>query len=139
MNSNIQSSKALFERAKQIIPGGVNSPVRAFRSVGGNPFFVKRANSCQMESVDGKVMTDFVCSWGPAIFGHNHPRIRKAIASALEDGTSFGAPCQKEVEMASLVNSMIPCAEMVRMTNSGTESTMSAIRLARGYTKRDAA
>lgn len=131
------NSKEFFEESKKLIPGGVNSPVRAFRSVGGNPFFVKKADGCTMESVDGKVMTDFVCSWGPAIFGHNHPRIRKAISEALSDGTSFGAPCPRELEMAQLINSMIPCAEMVRMTNSGTESTMSAIRLARGYTKRD--
>ena len=131
------NSRELFEESKKIIPGGVNSPVRAFRSVGGEPFFAKSVSGCEIETVDGRRLIDFVCSWGPAIFGHAHKKITAAIAEALGEGTSFGTPCPRELEMARLINSMVPCAEMVRMTNSGTESTMSAIRLARGYTKRD--
>lgn len=131
------NSKELFNESKKLIPGGVNSPVRAFRSVGGEPFFAKKVEGCEIETVDGDKLVDFVCSWGPAIFGHSHKKIVAAISEALRDGTSFGTPCPRELEMAKLINSMVPCAEMVRMTNSGTESTMSAIRLARGYTKRD--
>ncbi|MBO6102935.1 MAG: glutamate-1-semialdehyde 2,1-aminomutase [Opitutales bacterium] len=131
------NSKELFEESKKFIPGGVNSPVRAFKGVGGTPFFVKSASGCNLISCDGEKFTDFVCSWGPAIFGHSHPRIKAAIARALENGTSFGAPCELELEMAKLINGLIPCAEMVRMTNSGTEAAMSAVRLARGFTKRD--
>lgn len=131
------NSSELFNESKKLIPGGVNSPVRAFRSVGGEPFFAKSVSGCEIETVDGRKLIDFVCSWGPAIFGHAHKKITEAIAEALEEGTSFGTPCPRELEMARLINSMVPCAEMVRMTNSGTESTMSAIRLARGYTKRD--
>lgn len=131
------NSDNLFEECKKLIPGGVNSPVRAFGGVGGTPFFARSADGCRIKTEDGKTLIDFVCSWGPAIFGHNHPRIKNAVKEALECGTSFGTPCARELEMARLINSMIPCAEMVRMTNSGTESTMSAIRLARGYTRRD--
>ena len=131
------TSKELFAKSKKLIPGGVNSPVRAFGGVGGEPFFVKSSNGGRIETCDGRELVDFVCSWGPALFGHNHPVIRSAIESALKNGTSYGIPCEAELEMAQLICSMIPCAEMVRMTNSGTEATMSAIRLARGYTGRD--
>ena len=131
------TSKELFSESKKLIPGGVNSPVRAFRGVGGEPFFARSARGARVETCDGRELVDFVCSWGPALFGHNHPTIRAAIESALSNGTSFGMPCEAELEMARMICGMIPCAEMVRMTNSGTEATMSAIRLARGYTGRD--
>ena len=131
------SSESLFARALQLIPGGVNSPVRAFRSVGGAPFFVKRAQGATLTTADDRELIDFVCTWGPAIHGHNHPRIKAAIAAALENGTSFGTPNPYEVEMAELIVKFVPSIQMVRMCNSGTEATMSAIRLARGFTKRD--
>lgn len=130
-------STDLFARAQQLIPGGVNSPVRAFRSVGGSPFFVKSAHGATLTTADDKDLIDFVCTWGPAIHGHNHPRIRTAIATALENGTSFGTPNPYEVEMAELIVKFFPSIQKVRMCNSGTEATMSAIRLARGFTKRD--
>ncbi len=130
-------SDQLFTRAKQLIPGGVNSPVRAFRSVGGTPFFVKAARGATLVTADDRELIDFVCTWGPAIHGHNHPRIKAAIATALEHGTSFGTPNPYEVEMAELIVKFVPSIQKVRMCNSGTEATMSAIRLARGYTKRD--
>lgn len=131
------TSKQLFESAKKLIPGGVNSPVRAFRSVGGTPFFTKRADGAFLYTADEERLIDFVCTWGPAIHGHNNPTIQKAIQSALENGTSFGTPNPYEVEMAQLLKNIVPSVEKVRMCNSGTEATMSAIRLARGYTKRD--
>ncbi len=131
------TSEQLFERALRLIPGGVNSPVRAFRSVGGTPFFVKAARGATLVTVDDRELIDFVCTWGPAIHGHNHPRIKAAIAAALENGTSFGAPCPAEVEMAELITRFVPSIAQVRMCNSGTEATMSAIRLARGFTGRD--
>jgi glutamate-1-semialdehyde 2,1-aminomutase len=130
-------SDQLFARAKQLIPGGVNSPVRAFRSVGGAPFFVKAARGALLITADDRELIDFVCTWGPAIHGHNHPKIRAAIATALEHGTSFGTPNPYEVEMAELIVQFVPSIQKVRMCNSGTEATMSAIRLARGFTKRD--
>jgi glutamate-1-semialdehyde 2,1-aminomutase len=130
-------SEQLFERAKQLIPGGVNSPVRAFRSVGGAPFFVKAARGATLVTADGQELIDFVCTWGPAIHGHNHPVIKAAIAAALENGTSFGTPNPYEVEMAELIVRFVPSVRKVRMCNSGTEATMSAIRLARGFTRRD--
>ncbi|HEU5080640.1 MAG TPA: glutamate-1-semialdehyde 2,1-aminomutase [Opitutaceae bacterium] len=130
-------SEQLFERAKQLIPGGVNSPVRAFRSVGGAPFFAKSAQGATITTADGRELIDFVCTWGPAIHGHNHPAIKAAIAAALEKGTSFGTPNPYEVEMAELITRFVPSIEKVRMCNSGTEATMSAIRLARGFTGRD--
>lgn len=130
-------SEQLLERARQLIPGGVNSPVRAFRSVGGAPFFTKSAQGATLVTADGKELIDFVCTWGPAIHGHNHPRIRAAIAEALDRGTSFGTPNPLEVEMAELIVRFFPSIQKVRMCNSGTEATMSAIRLARGYTRRD--
>jgi glutamate-1-semialdehyde 2,1-aminomutase len=131
------SSGQLFARALRLIPGGVNSPVRAFRSVGGVPFFVKAARGAILVTVEGRELIDFVGTWGPAIHGHNHPAIRAAIATALENGTSFGTPNPYEVEMAGLIARLVPSIEKVRMCNSGTEATMSAVRLARGFTGRD--
>lgn len=131
------TSEQLFARARQLIPGGVNSPVRAFRSVGGSPFFVRSASGATLTTADGRELIDFVCTWGPAIHGHNHPRIKAAIAAALERGTSFGTPNPLEVEMAELIVAFVPSIEKVRLCNSGTEATMSAIRLARGFTRRD--
>ena len=131
------SSESLFARAQQLIPGGVNSPVRAFRSVGGAPFFTKSAKGAMLTTADGRELIDFVCTWGPAIHGHNHPRIKAAIAAALENGTSFGTPNPYEVEMAELIVKFFPSIQKVRLCSSGTEATMSAIRLARGFTKRD--
>jgi len=131
------SSEQLFARALQLIPGGVNSPVRAFRSVGGTPFFTKAARGAMLVTADGRELIDFVCTWGPAIHGHNHPVIKAAIAAALENGTSFGTPNPYEVEMAELIVKFFPSIQKVRLCNSGTEATMSAIRLARGFTKRD--
>ncbi len=133
----MSNSTDLFERAKRLIPGGVNSPVRAFRSVGGTPFFTQKANGATLTTADDQELIDFVCTWGPAIHGHNHPVIREAIAEALEKGTSFGTPNPYEVEMAELLVEMVPSLEKIRMVNSGTEATMTAIRLARGYTRRD--
>ncbi|WP_348730455.1 glutamate-1-semialdehyde 2,1-aminomutase [Rheinheimera texasensis] len=129
-------SEQLFERAQQTIPGGVNSPVRAFKSVGGTPVFIDRADGAYIYDVDGKQYIDYVGSWGPMLLGHNHPSIREAVIKAAEKGLSFGAPCPAEIDMAELVSSLVPSMEMVRMVSSGTEATMSAIRLARGYTGR---
>ena len=130
----MNQSHELFERAKKIIPGGVNSPVRAFRSVGGTPFFTKKASGSYLTTVDDKKLLDYVCTWGPAIHGHDHPVIREAISKALQNGTSFGTPGPDEVEMAELLVDIVPSVEKVRMCNSGTEATMSSIRLARGFT-----
>lgn len=132
----MQHSNDLFQRAQQLMPGGVNSPVRAFRSVGGAPFFTKSAEGATLTTADDEELIDFVCTWGPAVHGHNDPNIRTAVASALENGTSFGTPNPYEVEMAELIVELVPSVEKVRMCNSGTEATMSAIRLARGYTGR---
>jgi glutamate-1-semialdehyde 2,1-aminomutase len=128
----------LFERAQRTIPGGVNSPVRAFRSVGGTPRFIARAQGARVWDADGKVYIDYVGSWGPAITGHAHPDIVRAVQEAAARGLSFGAPSEAEVEMAELLCAMLPSLEMVRLVSSGTEATMSAIRLARGFTGRDA-
>ncbi len=133
----MSTSADLFARALELIPGGVNSPVRAFRSVGGAPFFTRSAHGATLVTVEGRELIDFVGTWGPAIHGHNHPRIKAAIATALENGTSFGTPNPYEVEMAALITKFFPSIQKVRMCNSGTEATMSAIRLARGFTKRD--
>ena len=133
----MNQSQVLFEKAQKLIPGGVNSPVRAFRSVGGAPFFTKRASGSRLTTADEHELIDYVCTWGPAIHGHDHPKIREAIADALMRGTSFGTPGPAEVEMAELICEVVPSVEKVRMSNSGTEATMSAIRLARGYTGRD--
>src|SRR5207249_4613212 len=130
-------SAELFAEALNHTPGGVNSPVRAFRAVGGNPFFVNQAKGAHIRDVDGNEYVDYVGTWGPAILGHAHPRIIKAIQAAAEKGTSFGIPNPAEVEMATLICSLVPSVQKVRMVNSGTEATMSAIRLARGFTQRD--
>ena len=129
-------SRALFAQAQTLIPGGVNSPVRAFKSVGGEPFFVQRADGPYLFDVDGNRYIDYVGSWGPMIVGHNHPVVRDAVARAISDGLSFGAPCPAEVTMAETITRLVPSCEMVRMVNSGTEATLSAIRLARGATQR---
>ncbi len=129
-------SKILFEQAKRFIPGGVNSPVRAGRSVGMDPLFINRAEGCYLWDEEARKYIDYVCSWGPMILGHSHPEILKAISEKLPLGTSFGAPTAIEVEMAEKIIEMVPSIEMVRMVNSGTEAAMSAARLARGYTGR---
>ncbi|MBJ6978818.1 MULTISPECIES: glutamate-1-semialdehyde 2,1-aminomutase [unclassified Luteimonas] len=131
-----EHSEALFARATTLIPGGVNSPVRAFKSVGGEPFFVERADGAYLHDVDGNRYVDYVGSWGPMIVGHNHPRVRDAVADAIGRGLSYGAPCAAEVTMAETLTRLVPSCEMVRMVNSGTEATLSAIRLARGATGR---
>ncbi|WP_373397555.1 glutamate-1-semialdehyde 2,1-aminomutase [Algoriphagus halophilus] len=133
----ISESKRLFAHAQQFIPGGVNSPVRAFRAVGGEPLFIKKAEGAYLMDEDGNQFIELINSWGPMILGHNHPMIKEAVLKAMEDGTSFGAPTAKEIEIAELIVSMVPSVEKVRMVNSGTEATMSAIRVARGYTGRD--
>ena len=130
-------SKSLLEKAKRVIPGGVNSPVRAGKSVGVDPPFIAKAEGCFLWDVDGKQYIDYVCSWGPMILGHSHPEVLNAIEERLGKGTSYGAPTELEVEMAETIINMVPSIEMVRMVNSGTEATMSAIRLARGYTGRE--
>lgn len=130
-------SQALFERAQERIPGGVNSPARACKAVDSDPIFIERADGSIMVDVDGNEYIDYVGSWGPMILGHRHPRVLEAIEEALMRGTSFGAPCRSEVELAELVCEFMPSIEMVRMVNSGTEATMSAIRLARAFTGRD--
>lgn len=134
---NTTKSKQLFEEAKKYIPGGVNSPVRAFKSVGGNPLFIQRGEGSKFYDVDGNEYLDYIGSWGPHLFGHNPPFIKEALISTFENGTSFGAPTEMEVMMAQLITELVPSMEMVRMVNSGTEATMSAVRLARGYTGRD--
>lgn len=131
-----EQSDLMFERARRVMPGGVNSPVRAFRSVGGTPFFTVKAEGPCLETVDGRRLIDFVCTWGPAILGHGHPAVREAVAEALAKGTSFGTPSPAEVDMAELLVELVPSLEMVRMCNSGTEATMSCVRLARGATGR---
>ncbi|GGD50816.1 glutamate-1-semialdehyde 2,1-aminomutase [Lacimicrobium alkaliphilum] len=133
----MQKSIELFERAQQHIPGGVNSPVRAFKAVGGTPVFIDKADGPWLFDADGKRYIDYVQSWGPMVLGHNHPEIKKAVLAAVEKGLSFGAPTEAEIHIAELVSKLVPSMEMVRMVNSGTEATMSAIRLARGYTGRD--
>ncbi|MDE3210325.1 MAG: glutamate-1-semialdehyde 2,1-aminomutase [Pseudomonadota bacterium] len=130
------SNHELFQRARRLMPGGVNSPVRAFKSVGGEPFFTARADGACLWDVEGKRYIDYVGSWGPMIVGHNHPAVREAVARAAQDGLSFGTPCPAEITMAETISRLVPSMEMVRMVNSGTEATMSAIRLARGATGR---
>lgn len=133
-----QKSQRLFEKAKAVIPGGVNSPVRAFKAVGGNPIFIERAKGSRIYDVDGNSYIDYVLSWGPLILGHAHPRVVRALKSAIEKGTSYGAPTALEIELANLVLKAYPSMDKIRMVNSGTEAAMSAIRVARGFTKRDA-
>lgn len=130
-------SQQLFERAQLTIPGGVNSPVRAFRSVGGSPRFIERGEGSRVFDADGNAYIDYVCSWGPLLLGHRPPAVIEALRAALETGTSFGASTEGEVELAELISQLVPSMEMVRLVNSGTEATMSALRLARGFTGRD--
>jgi glutamate-1-semialdehyde 2,1-aminomutase len=132
-----ERSEAAFERARKVIPGGVNSPVRAFRSVGGNPPFIARGEGSRIYDIDGNEYIDYVGSWGPLLLGHRHPVILEAVCRALECGTSFGAPTEREVDLAEAIRDAVPSMEMVRLVNSGTEATMSAIRVARGFTGRD--
>ena len=131
-----EKSRILFEKAKEYIPGGVNSPVRAGQAVGIDPPFISKANGCVIWDVDGNEYIDYVCAWGPMILGHAHPEIVNALEERVKLGTSYGAPTELEVEMAGIIVEMVPSIEMVRMVNSGTEATMSAIRLARGYADR---
>ena len=133
----MSKSQDLYSAARKLIPGGVNSPVRAFTGVGGTPLFIERADGAYLYDADGKAYVDYVGSWGPMVLGHNHPAIRNAVIEAAERGLSFGAPTEMEVKMAELVTELVPTMDMVRMVNSGTEATMSAIRLARGFTGRD--
>ena len=130
-------SKQLFRRAQEIIPGGVNSPVRAFRAVGGHPLFIQRGEGSHIWDVDGREYIDYVGSWGPLIFGHRPPEVLRALQQILEIGTSFGAPTEREVDLAEFIAKFFPSVEKVRLVNSGTEATMSAIRLARGFTGRE--
>jgi glutamate-1-semialdehyde 2,1-aminomutase len=134
---NNKVSLELFQRAQNSIPGGVNSPVRAFRAVGGNPLFIKSARGAHLYDEDGNDYIDMINSWGPMILGHAHEMVQEAVQKVLPDSFSFGAPTRREVEMAELIVEMVPSVEKVRMVNSGTEATMSAIRVARGYTGRD--
>ena len=129
-------SEALYERANRVVPGGVNSPVRAFRAVGGTPLFFERGDGAWLQDVDGKSYVDYVGSWGPLILGHAHPDVVQAVEEAARRGLGFGAPTEAEVEMAELLCRLMPALEQVRLVSSGTEATMSAIRLARGYTGR---
>ena len=132
----IKKSHRLFERAKQVIPGGVNSPARSCQAVGAMPVFIKGADGAYIHDVDGESYIDYVCSWGPMVLGHKHPQVMEAMEHALAHGISFGAPCPGEVEMAELICKSVESIEMIRMVNSGTEATMSALRLARAYTKK---
>jgi glutamate-1-semialdehyde 2,1-aminomutase len=132
-----KKSHRLYKKAYDVIPGGVNSPVRAFKAVGGKPVFIDRSQGSKIYDVDGNVYIDYVLSWGPLILGHAHPNIIKALKKALERGTSYGAPTSLEIELAELVLKAYPSMDKVRMVNSGTEATMSAIRVARGFTGRD--
>lgn len=131
---NTKKSEELFKEAQNILVGGVNSPVRSFGAVGGSPLFIKKGNGCHLYSEDGDLFIDYVLSWGPMLFGNANPVIIDAIRTALENGTSFGAPCKLEIELAQLIQHFFPVCEKVRLVNSGTEATMSAIRLARGFT-----
>ncbi|RMG68012.1 MAG: aminotransferase class III-fold pyridoxal phosphate-dependent enzyme, partial [Nitrospirae bacterium] len=133
----IKKSKRLFKKAQSIIPGGVNSPVRAFKAVGGQPLFISHAKGSKIYDVDGNAYIDYVLSWGPLILGHAHPAVVKALKKAIEKGTSYGAPTELEIKLAEMVLKAYPSMDKVRMVNSGTEATMSAIRVARGFTGRD--
>ncbi|MCZ6820505.1 MAG: glutamate-1-semialdehyde 2,1-aminomutase [Calditrichaeota bacterium] len=135
MNTN--RSETLFKQATEVLPGGVNSPVRAFKGVGGTPLFIARAEGAYLYDVDGNKYIDYVGSWGPMIVGHAHPQVVEAVNTAVANGTSYGAPTEVEVELARMVVAAVPSIEMVRFVNSGTEATMSALRLARAFTKRD--
>jgi glutamate-1-semialdehyde 2,1-aminomutase len=134
---SFEQSKRLFRKASSLIPGGVNSPVRAFKAVGGNPLFIERAEGSRIYDADGNAYIDYVLSWGPMILGHAHPKVVRALKGAVEKGTSYGAPTELEIRLADLVVRAYPSMDKVRMVNSGTEATMSAIRVARGFTGRD--
>jgi glutamate-1-semialdehyde 2,1-aminomutase len=136
MTMNFAKSEQLYAKAVALIPGGVNSPVRAFKSVGGRPVFIKRGEGSRIFDEDGNSFIDYVCSWGPLILGHAHPSIVEAVCRAATDGTSFGAPTAREVDLAEMIVDAVPSIEMVRLVSSGTEALMSAIRVARGYTGR---
>ena len=133
----MKRTSELFDRAKRVLPGGVNSPVRAFRAVGGTPFFVAHAAGARLSDVDGNSYVDYVCSWGPLILGHAHPAVLDAVREAAERGWTYGAPCAAEVELAEEVRRRMPLLEMMRFVNSGTEATMAAVRLARAATGRE--
>ena len=133
----MSQNKTLFERSQKVIPGGVNSPVRAFKSVGGTPIFFKKGLGSKLWDEDGREYIDYINSWGPMILGHAHPEVLKAVQGASFDSLSFGAPTARELEMAELLVKLVPSIEQVRLVSSGTEATMSAIRVARGFTKRD--
>src|SRR5690242_3267301 len=137
MARSFEQSRKLRQRAEAVIPGGVNSPVRAFKSVGGTPPFIVRGEGSRIFDADGNEFIDYVGSWGPLILGHRHPLVIEALEHALERGTSFGAPTHQEIELAELISAMVPSIEMVRLVNSGTEATMSALRVARAFTGRD--
>src|SRR5438876_9138483 len=130
-------SKQLFARASQLMPGGVNSPVRAFRAVGGQPIFIQAARGAELIGADGKGYVDYVGSWGPMIVGHAHPNVVAAVQRAAERGTSYGAPTEAEVRLAEAIRDALPSIEMMRLTSSGTEAVMGALRVARGFTGRD--
>jgi glutamate-1-semialdehyde 2,1-aminomutase len=134
---NFTKSQQLFERAQRVIPGGVNSPVRAWRGVGGTPPFITRGEGSHIFDADGNEYIDYIGSWGPLLLGHRHPEILTAIEEALTRGTSFGAPTEQEIDLAETIRAMVPSMELVRLVNSGTEATMSALRVARGFTGRD--
>ena len=135
--SSFERSIAAYQEAVQYMPGGVNSPVRAFKSVGMNPVFIERGAGSKVYDIDGNAYIDYVGSWGPLILGHRHPAILEALDRALAIGTSFGAPTEQEIELAAEICAAVPSIEMVRLVNSGTEATMSAIRVARGFTGRN--
>lgn len=137
MSLNYDKSKAAYEAANKVIPGGVNSPVRAFRAVGDYPIFIESGQGAHVTDIDGNELIDFICSWGPLIFGHNDPVVQEVVMSAVQKGTTFGMPTEIETLMAEKIVELIPSIEKVRMVSSGTEATMSALRLARGYTGRD--
>ena len=134
---NTTKSELLFSEARQHMPGGVNSPVRAFKSVGRDPLYIARAKGSKIYDVDGNEFIDFIGSWGPMILGHAHERVINAIKQTADDGTSFGASSEKEIDLAKLVKTFVPSVKIIRMVNSGTEATMSAMRLARGFTNRE--
>jgi glutamate-1-semialdehyde 2,1-aminomutase len=134
---NFTKSQQLFDRAQRVIPGGVNSPVRAWRGVGGTPLFITRGEGSHIFDADGNEYIDYIGSWGPLLLGHRHPEILAAIEEALTRGTSFGAPTEQEIDLAETIRAMVPSMELVRLVNSGTEATMSALRVARGFTGRD--
>ncbi len=129
-------SETLYERARKRIPGGVNSPARAFKAVGGHPLFIRSAKGCRLTDVDGKEYIDYIGSWGPMILGHGHPAVVKALHEAVDRGTSFGAPTELEILIAEKIQAFFPSMDKVRLVNSGTEATMSALRLARAFTDR---